>query len=380
MPIVTDMIRYGLSVPGSEMVFNQFRLLDHGAGSLAVGGFVYSPYSHHLNANVISADCNTYYFPNLSSSLLTNFSDYPRPDSFLLPEDSHHYAALSFVDLCSAGILTLDTDFLRNGLVENLSRWSDSADETSQRRFWQLYDAVDRNFVAHEISHLLLQRTGRKSVWDGGPDLNSIADLSRELSARRIRRILRSAVDELSAIESVRSARELLSVLHEALIFRVSPTLRWRKAAVTVGRPNLRIPTTHDWVLSAAIHTGSSPPESAGVRPAVGRALCNSAVRNYDNETFRRRIRSANIRDEVLPRYSEARLDRRTRDHAPIGGCSQSPRRGGRRYHYTMEEISRRAWIECSRKVACPVHLARKYRGAADSHCAPLSWRFKNAG
>jgi hypothetical protein len=250
-------------------------------------------------------------------------------------------ATLSLVHAGLIGTIGSDVETWRDNLVDHLLRWSDTAKETSQRKFWRLFDTLDKSFVHYNQPYPAGLVSPWASLLTEGPSDRVFCDgLLRELSGRAIRTILETVAIRVSAVDEPRCAAEILAVLHTSLMSEVSSREHRNWSARAPLPRSLIAPSTHDWVLSFAFHTGISPPTSADARPAIGRALFNSAARNDDHETVRRRKRSTNLRDTVRLWSSRACVGRGSRSHAFAGCRSQPARRGSDRSHYSMEKCA----------------------------------------
>jgi hypothetical protein len=304
----------------------------------------------HYNACGRSADSNNSCYVCTTCNLLTSASiaANSQTGSFAIStyecSQSPQSEALRLIQRAAAGwVGSEQVDEWRSDLLRTFQAWEGKAKEISQRHFWRILDtleashclptewaALERSYATLEAAHEIAETRCDIPPWNS----------YRDLSARRIRSILSDVVGQLEELDPTTCVATVLSHLNEALSCGVLARADRRRRSVNAEAAE-SAPSTHDWVLDFAIHTGNSPPALADRRPAVGRAPVSlKAPRTVDHETVSRRENSTDFRNEICTRNTRVRLNPRSQDHPQVG---RRVRPAGRRDHWSHSSLAQYA-------------------------------------
>lgn len=307
----------------------------HGCGTSLVSNHVSSTHYDDCGTGVASNNA-CYVCPRCNLLTSAAIASNSRTYSFAITTDrglqSPQTEALRLIQRAAAGwVGSQQVDEWRSDLLRTFQAWEKADEEISQRHFWRILDTLEvfapAKFSALDTVYITLGEA--EQIANARCDVtpwNSYYDLSPQ----RIRSILCGVVGQLEELDPTECAATVLSYLDDALKRGVVTVAvrRHRSTNVDAARS---APSTHDWVLDFAIHTGNSPPALADRRPAVGRAPVSlKAPRTVDHETVSRRENSKNLRNEICTRNTRVRLNRRSQGHPQVG---RRVRHAGRRDH-----------------------------------------------
>jgi len=271
-----------------------------------------------------------------------------------------------------------------NVLIDDLRFWAEDSSKLSQREFWEFSRSIlygrppeieayctkgkflssfdifctisipSYSIIGGEIEAGWLKKlfTG-----DGRQSSNNFSDRPYvlDLTARDIRSIFKTLIDDLDGLENVVSLRDLAGVVRTTLCREVLKRATWRFPRVTGNSRGRRHPsTTRDRILGLSIHTGVSPPDSgARLRPVAGvgswACLVWANAQEFNHVKVRRRNHTANLSDEICIRRAAARVSGSAR--SPAATCSGNvvPRRRCARSRLPVA-LSPRALRSCHRR------------------------------
>jgi hypothetical protein len=232
-------------------------------------------------------------------------------------------------------------------LAKGLQAISTGDLDLSQRRFWRFVNEVDRGYRGGTgipggvfISISLLPSSSSSGVWGSQQRHIPLRGLVEDdLSLGDIRAILASVVDEIEVLPPAASAVALVARIRQRLFREIERRVgkrAWTATLLLDAGPS----SVRDRILAFLVHTGKSPPASAASRPAVGRALSNTAARKVAHETICRRETRTNLSHALCRGTTEARRDQCTRDRQSVGRFAQPARCRGHRSHHSLEECA----------------------------------------
>ncbi len=225
----------------------------------------------------------------------------------------------------------LQNTFLPGNLIRPIGIVRDELKIENQRQFWSFFRELNKGSVfgvSHEMANVSLSPLLFEN-------LSHWADLDQAfyISANDLNSLWQEATE--SCRDGFASIYGFVSALRSALIKRVDRLARVR---IRIRRGSRRVgfgkcPSTHTWVLSFSLHTGSSPPEK-------GEAICfifaqledsHAAVRRCEDP---RRIRRRVSKERARPRRDESCAS------AGYSCCREQSRRGAVRRSWTNRKTA----------------------------------------
>jgi hypothetical protein len=242
--------------------------------------------------------------------------------------------------LGNSQIVEIETGRWRSTLADNLRTWIED-DSFTQRDFWPVVEyAVNNSGMSGALT--ALSATWRSfdvsfsRVLDSANCVPSVdydfaftSTVHCNLSSAKLRSIMSALLEQIEASDTPDSLGELINQLRQTVISKVFSECQWSIGRVirTKALCSCNAPSTHDWVLSFKIHTGSSPPDASASRLASGWALgsiTNVLVDHY--EQIRRRRTSPNLQHAFCSGRTGKSVDTRSRNFSAIAGSMYSAR------------------------------------------------------
>jgi hypothetical protein len=307
---------------------------------------------------------------------------------------SYSMIALEAARIFSRELQLLPADSWRDELIAQLQLWAKDphklakdANRPSQHVFWPLYekllqrldgthnpapisDRFSNSLVAYSqgfrVRHPKSRVAGSHGsesnapkelvVYDGQRRIIAAEGMQRGISAKSIRRIARAAIKEIYELDQEAFSTQALQVIGESLSQGVAKYAKWRELSHSESNFS-DIPSTRDWVRSFVIYTGNPPPALGAQRSACGRALVilNTTAPEAEYEPVRQQPHGRSLQDTLYPAGPTARLNRRPRAYAPVGGGSQFAGRRSTRADFSLAKTASAVRSLCSREMACHV-------------------------
>jgi hypothetical protein len=228
-----------------------------------------------------------------------------------------------------------------HALTDAMQAWADYEKPASQKEFWNFCSSLD--WVANSIdvdvkarsealvSTIPIQWPKTIELWassapvDGQSRLFAWRESRADLSVRAVRSIIGLLAKELREFGSELLVRDLIAHVHKKVFSEIATRAKWRSGAL---RPDFfEPPSTHQWVLTLAIHTGNPPP--ADVRSLMSHQVVKAGTSTHqvDHGKIFRPDNKRDMRNALRGRHSRARFCSRARGSSATARGPQFARR-----------------------------------------------------